>query len=121
MKEPITCRLTIRFFGEEERCFGPGVACLLRNIQQSGSIRKAAQSMGMAYSKAWNILNRSEEMLGFPLLVRTAGGKTGGGARLTPEGTAYLEQYETFCAKVNAFAQNTYLEMFAGEASGEKE
>lgn len=121
MRDTIACRLTIRFFGEEEKCFGPGIACLLRHIQKSGSIRKAALAMGMAYSKAWSILNRAEEMLGFPLLVRTAGGKTGGGAQLTPEGMAYLEQYEAFCAKVNAFAQKTYLEMFAGEGPGERE
>lgn len=121
MKDTIGCRLTVRLFDGEEKCFGPGVVYLLRHIQKCGSIRKAALSMNMAYSKAWLILNRAEESLGFPLLVRTAGGKTGGGAQLTAEGLAFLEQYEAFCARVNAFARKTYLEMFPEESSGEKE
>lgn len=121
MKNTIGCRLTVRLFDGEEKCFGPGVVYLLRHIQQCGSIRKAAQNMGMAYSKAWLILNRAEESLGFPLLIRTAGGKTGGGAQLTPEGLSFLEQYEAFCTRINAFAQKTYLEMFPAECSGEKE
>lgn len=121
MKNTISCRLTIRLFDSEEKCFGPGVAYLLRHIQECGSIRKAAQSMGMAYSKAWLILNRAEESLGFPLLIRTAGGKTGGGTLLTPEGKSFLEQYEAFCVRVNVFAQETYKEMFAGDSTGERE
>lgn len=121
MKNTITCRLTLRLYEGEEKCFGPGVVYLLEHIEQCGSIRKAALSMNMAYSKAWSILNRAEESLGFPLLIRTAGGKTGGGAQLTPEGKAFLAQYESFCTRVNAFAQKTYLEMFPEESSGEKE
>lgn len=121
MKDTITCRLTLRLYEGEEKCFGPGVLYLLEHIQECGSIRKAALSMNMAYSKAWSILNRAEESLGFPLLIRTAGGKTGGGAQLTAEGLAFLEQYEAFCARVNAFARKTYLEMFPEESSGEKE
>lgn len=121
MKDTITCRLTLRLFDREDKCFGPGVVYLLKHIQECGSIRRASQTMNMAYSKAWSILNKAEESLGFPLLVRTAGGKTGGGTQLTPEGKAFLQQYEAFHAKVNEFAQKTYNEMFAGDSSGERE
>ena len=44
--------LTIRIFGEE-KCFGPGVAVLLRKVRELHSLRAAAMSIGMAYSKAW--------------------------------------------------------------------
>ena len=47
--------LTIRIFGEE-KCFGPGVAILLRKVRELHSLRAAAMSIGMAYSKAWTIL-----------------------------------------------------------------
>lgn len=47
--------LTIRIFGEE-KCFGPGVAVLLRKVRELHSLRAAAMSIGMAYSKAWTIL-----------------------------------------------------------------
>ena len=74
--------LTIRIFGEE-KCFGPGVAVLLRKVRELHSLRAAAMSIGMAYSKAWTILKNAQQSLGFKLLDSTTGGKHGGGARLT--------------------------------------
>ena len=50
--------LTIRIFGEE-KCFGPGVAVLLRKVRELHSLRAAAMSIGMAYSKAWTILKNA--------------------------------------------------------------
>ena len=50
--------LSIRIFAEE-KCFGPGVAALLNRIHEHHSLRAAAMSMGMAYSKAWTILRAS--------------------------------------------------------------
>ena len=59
--------LTIRIFGEE-KCFGPGVAVLLRKVRELHSLRAAAMSIGMAYSKAWTILKNAQQSLGFKLL-----------------------------------------------------
>ena len=56
--------LTIRIFGEE-KCFGPGVAVLLRKVRELHSLRAAAMSIGMAYSKAWTILKNAQQSLGF--------------------------------------------------------
>ena len=69
--------LTIRIFGEE-KCFGPGVAVLLRKVRELHSLRAAAMSIGMAYSKAWTILKNAQQSLGFKLLDSTTGGKHGG-------------------------------------------
>ena len=65
--------LTIRIFGEE-KCFGPGVAVLLRKVRELHSLRAAAMSIGMAYSKAWTILKNAQQSLGFKLLDSTTGG-----------------------------------------------
>ena len=63
--------LTIRIFGEE-KCFGPGVAVLLRKVRELHSLRAAAMSIGMAYSKAWTILkNALEFCTGSFMAVRT--------------------------------------------------
>lgn len=59
--------LTIRIFGED-KCFGPGVAVLLRRVRELHSLRAAAMSIGMAYSKAWTILKNAQLSLGFKLL-----------------------------------------------------
>ena len=57
--------------------FGAGISELLERVEGTGSLRRAASDMGMAYSKAWQIVRRAEEHLGFELMVRRTGGKGG--------------------------------------------
>lgn len=95
-----------------EKFFGEGPARLLHEIEKHGSVRAAAISMGMAYSKALKLLNRAETVLGFPLTLRCTGGKDGGGSVLTPEGKEWLKRYETYrdaCIEAN---QKLYAEYF---------
>ena len=87
----------IKFFGE-------GPCRLLRCVEKTGSLRAAAMEMEMAYSKASKLLRQAENNLGFPLTTRSAGGKDGGGSKLTPEGKRWLQQYEAYrdaCVKAN--------------------
>lgn len=103
----------IVFFDDAgEKFFGEGPARLLRGIEEKGSLRAAAQSMEMAYSKGLSIIKQAEKTLGFPLVIRTAGGKSGGGSQLTKEGKEWLERYESYrdaCLQAN---RSLYLEFF---------
>ena len=105
--------LTVRIFGEG-KCFGPGVAQLLRRVEVHHSLRAAAASMEMAYSKAWGIMKAAERELGFELLLSTTGGKNGGGASLSPKATAILTAYEDYCAALRNFAAQEFETRFAG-------
>ena len=84
MKTKLTYKISPRLF-TEDKAFGPGVAALLHRVDDLHSLRAAAMSMGMAYSKAWTIVKNSENAFGFKFLTSTAGGKGGGGAVLTAE------------------------------------
>lgn len=87
------------------RFFGEGPCRLLRGVQETGSLRAAAGSMGLAYTKALKILRRAEEVSGVSLVISTVGGKGGGGSVVSPEGLALLERYERFrdtCIRDNA-------------------
>lgn len=97
----------------DAKCFGPGVAQLLHAVQELHSLRAAALSMDMAYSKAWTIIKNSEKALGFSLLDSTTGGKGGGGAALTPEGARLLRAYDTFCSRLHDAADELFQEEFA--------
>ncbi|MBP8639391.1 MAG: LysR family transcriptional regulator [Oscillospiraceae bacterium] len=100
MEDKLSFKLTIRLF-KEEKAFGPGISTLLRTVEQTGSLQKAAESMGMAYSKAWKMIKSIEQLWGCPLTFRDIGGKNGGGSVLTPEGKLLLERYERFEAEVS--------------------
>lgn len=108
----MTYNLSCRLF-TDAKCFGPGVAQLLHAVQELHSLRAAALSMDMAYSKAWTIIKNSEKALGFPLLSSTTGGKGGGGAALTPEGARLLRAYDTFCSRLHDAADQLFQEEFA--------
>ncbi len=103
MEEKLRYSLSVRLF-RGEKCFGPGIAELLRRVDGARSLRAAAAEMGMAYSKAWRIIKECEEALGMRLLNSTTGGHHGGGAELTPEGRDMLDKYEAFAAGINAEA-----------------
>lgn len=88
-----------------EKFFGEGPCRLLRAVEETGSLNAAAMSMDMAYTKALKMLKNAETALGFKLTSRSAGGKNGGGSRLTEEGKAFLEKYEKYraaCVRANA-------------------
>lgn len=102
-----------------QRRFGPGVTALLAGVREHKSLRAAAGSMGMAYSKAWRIVRSAEDAFGCKLLDSTIGGRHGGGAVLTPEAEALLEAYQALRAEVDAYAQQRFRERFqAFQGSG---
>jgi molybdate transport system regulatory protein len=75
---------------------------LLQAIQANGSISAAARRMGVQYRCAWDKLNEMEAGLGVALVERQVGGSGGGGARLTPEGDAYVRRFTEFVGKFEA-------------------
>lgn len=87
-----------------EKFFGEGPARILHAIEEYGSLRTAAMSMNMAYTKAFKLLKNAETALGFPLTARVTGGRDGGGSMLTPAGKLWLDRYEAYrdaCMQAN--------------------
>ena len=99
-----------------ERFFGEGPARLLHGVEETGSLRQAAISMGMAYTKAHKIIKHAEEVLEYPLMTRAIGGKDGGGSHLTAEGKAWLQRYDEYAQACKEANQQLYQQFF-GENS----
>lgn len=66
---------------------------LLSGIQENGTLRSAAESMGLSYRKAWGDIRRAESFIGFPLVEKVRGGKDGGLSRLTVDGAGLVEAF----------------------------
>ena len=112
MAEQLHPVISVRLFGDR-KCFGPGVAALLRRVDEHHSLRAAAQSMEMAHSKAWTITKNAENELGFRLLVSSAGGRNGGGAALTENARRLLDAYDRYCAELRDYAARRFDEAFS--------
>lgn len=98
-----------------ERFFGEGPCRLLQGIEQYGSLRASAASMGMAYTKALRLMKHAEEALKMPLVRKTIGGKNGGGSELTPEGKEFLKKYEEYRARCTEANRRIFEEIFYAE------
>jgi len=72
---------------------GPGKIKLLETVEREGSISSAARAMGMAYRRAWHLLNTLQETFDQPVLTTEMGGKAKGGATLTPFGKELVKHY----------------------------
>ena len=122
MKKELHWKLTVRLYSDDnQRCFGPGIATLLERVREHRSLRAAALSMEMAYSKAWRIIRTAEDVFGRKLLDSTIGGQHGGGAVLTPEAERLLGVYRAYQADVEAYARGRFDEAFGSFRELEKQ
>ena len=83
--------------------FGDGRARLLETIRQAGSIKGAAEVMGMSYRNAWGHLNHIEERLGYKVLDRHATG-----SRLTLKAKQLLKTYRAYRRKLDREMQRIW-------------
>jgi molybdate transport system regulatory protein len=96
----------------EGKAFGDGPWALLDAVRREGSLRRAANGLGMSYSKAWRLIRVLEQRLGHPLLVRQVGGTEGGGSLLTQEAEDLLERYSRFRAEVRELVESSFTRHF---------
>ncbi|HDP34109.1 MAG TPA: LysR family transcriptional regulator [Candidatus Hydrogenedentes bacterium] len=84
----------------KEGVFGHGKWQLLDAIHREGSLRAAADALGISYRKAWGDLRKAERILGVRFLERRRGGAAGGESSLTPEGKKWHKEYARFHTEV---------------------
>ncbi|MBV4493519.1 TOBE domain-containing protein [Pseudomonas oryzicola] len=72
----------------------PQRIALLHHIAEQGSITRAAKAAGISYKAAWDAIDELNNLASQPLVERSAGGRGGGGARLSLEGERVLRLYQ---------------------------
>ncbi len=102
--------LRLSMEGEEE-LFNARAKLLLLLIGKTHSVRTAGDMMAMSASKAWNILNKLENALGYALIARRRGGSEGSGSDLTPEGFDFLRAFQRYEEEVQAFSGGQFEKM----------
>lgn len=79
---------------EEGIVISEGRIQLLKLIEATGSLNKAAKAMNISYQKAWKLLDASNKASKEPLVATQIGGNKGGGTILTPYGKSLIESFE---------------------------
>lgn len=90
--------------------FGLGRALLLAKIEEHGSLRKAAEELGMSYRAAWGKIRRTEKVLGVSLIAQK--GCKRDGHRLTEDGLILKDKYLEWLREVESGALKKAEEIF---------
>ena len=112
MEKP-TVRMHLWLESGEKVYFGMGRVMLLDRIDKHGSLRKAAESLGMSYRAAWGKLRATEDALGLEL-VEIVGTKRGG-YRLTPLGRKLCDKFMVWFSAVEQMAVEQARQIFTEE------
>lgn len=97
---------------EHQKFFGEGPYRLLTAVEETGSLRAAAASMGMAYTKALKLIHHAEKVMDIDLTIKSTGGRAGGGSLLTPEGKELMAKYEIYRNRCEEANRRIYQEIF---------
>lgn len=87
-------RLRLRIEFDGEHTLGSGKVQLLEAVIAHGSISAAARSMEMSYRHAWELLDDVNRCFAGRVLETEAGGRAGGGARVTDFGRELIARYQ---------------------------
>jgi molybdate transport system regulatory protein len=88
--------------GENDKgILGDGKWQILKAIDETGSLTAACNKLSLTYRRTWGDLKNIEQMLGFPLLEKSRGGKEGGTSQLSPQGKKLVAAFNSFHQSVD--------------------
>lgn len=90
--------------------FGQGRYELLEHIAELGSLKLAAEKMGISYRGAWGKIKATEEIMGEKLIVKDSNKE---GYHLTEFGRKWMDEYKALYDDVLAFARKRKLELLS--------
>ena len=90
-----TVQFRVRISRGDDIAIGPGKVDLLEAIADTGSITAAAKKLGMSYRRAWMLVDTMNRCFKTPILEAEAGGRRGGGTRLTSTGREVVRLYRS--------------------------
>ena len=105
-----TIRLHLWLETDEGVFFGAGRALLLAKIEEHGSLKKAAEDLGMSYRAAWGKIRATEKVLGLRLIAQKGCKK--GGHRLTEDGLLFKKKFFLWFHEVEKEALRKAKEIF---------
>ncbi|MBS1161684.1 MAG: Molybdenum-binding protein, N-terminal:Molybdenum-pterin binding protein [Proteobacteria bacterium] len=94
---------------------------LLEAIANHGSISQAAKAVPLSYKAAWDAIDTMNNLADQPLVLRSTGGKNGGGTQITDYGRKVIALYRVLEAEYQAALDRLSASMNDGEASDFKQ
>jgi len=110
IKQQPTMRLHLWLETADGLFFGIGRAQLLAKVDAYGSLKKAADDLGMSYRAAWGKIKKTETVVGAKLVERS--GNKRDGYQLTELGRKLLNNFNTWFTEIENLALLRARELF---------
>ena len=89
---------------------------LLEAIEKHGSITQAAKTVPLSYKAAWDAIDAMNNLADQPLVIRSTGGKNGGGTLLTEHGCKTVALYRALEAEYQSALDHLSASLNNGQA-----
>lgn len=103
-------KIHLWFEKEDGVYFGRGRYELLKLIDELGSLKLAAEKIGMSYRGAWGKIKKTEDILGQELIHKENNKE---GYRLTEFGRLCMTEFKNFYDDVDEYAHKRSLDMLS--------
>jgi molybdate transport system regulatory protein len=111
-----TIRIHLWLEQEGSVFFGKGRVLLLDKIEELGSIKKAAEALGMSYRAAWGKIKATEKVLGMALVESHEHKRNG--CRLSQQGKMLRDHFSLWFDKVEHAALTEAEKIFPWPVKG---
>jgi molybdate transport system regulatory protein len=105
-------RIKVWLEAEGRYAFGFGLCEILQAVEQTGSIKQAAGTLGKSYRYIWGRLKQSEDALGRQLVETQVGGKDAQRSHLTPEAGRLLADFLALREDLKSLLNSAYRRRF---------
>jgi molybdate transport system regulatory protein len=101
----VTPRVKLWLEQDDRYVFGLGISKILEAVDQTGSIKEAAASLGKSYRHVWSRIKAVEAALGVSLVETRVGGEGPQRSQLTDRARQLLEAYGQLRREVFEFVE----------------
>ncbi len=108
----IAPRVKLWFELDGRRVFCAGICQILQAVEQTGSIKEAAATMGRSYRFVWGRLKEAEVTFGQQLVETRVGGELAQRSVLTSAGRRLVENYQQLRQKLFDVADAEFAKLF---------
>jgi molybdate transport system regulatory protein len=99
-REPVAPRIKVWIEIDGSYVFGRGISDILKAVDEAGSIKQAAVSLGKSYRYVWKRIKDAESALGAPLVETQVGGKDAHRSDLTELARTLVEEFDRLRARM---------------------
>lgn len=105
-------RIKLWFELDGRRVFCAGICQILQAVEQTGSIKEAATTIGRSYRFVWGRLKEAETTFGQQLVETRVGGELAQRSTLTPAGCRLVQNYQRLRQKLFEVADAEFAKLF---------